>query len=128
MRGPGEAAQRSESAERTEDGEGDDQDREGRRRRAPMYERVGPDEAQLARIDSIVSLHGRRMRDLHAEFRRSYDPRYRQLVLETREAIKGVLTPEQAGEYQQLLDEYDARRAERANRDGNGSRDGRPNG
>jgi Spy/CpxP family protein refolding chaperone len=34
---------------------------------------------------------------------------FREILVETREAIKVVLTPEQAAQYQQLLDERDAR-------------------
>lgn len=89
---------------------GDDRDRRDRR---PMYERVGPSEQQLIQIDSILVVHRGRMRDLHEEFRGNYDPRYRALIVQAREAIKTVLTDEQAAEYQVLLDESDRRRAER---------------
>lgn len=84
------------------------------RRRTPMYEQVGPSEAQMAQIEAIVSEHRARMDALHDEFRSAYNPRYRAVVEESREAILAVMTPEQADEYQVLLDDYDRRRAERA--------------
>lgn len=86
------------------------------RRRTPMYEQVDPTEAQMALIDSIVTHHRASMKELHAEFREEYDPRYRALIAETREAIKDVLDPEQVVQYDSLLAEYDRRRAERRSR------------
>ena len=113
--------------DRTEDG-----DERGRRGRTPMYEQVNPTEDQLARIDSILAHQRSRMRELHDEFEREYDPRYRELIIETREEIKAVFTEAQADRYQTLLDEYDGRRAEReeARRRNTGGEDGdgRPNG
>jgi Spy/CpxP family protein refolding chaperone len=88
-----------------------------RERRQPMYEQVGPSERQMVSIDSIVDEHRVKMKELHAEFRAAYNPRYQALVEETREAIKGVLTPEQAVAYDSLLEERDRRRAERGSRE-----------
>lgn len=107
------------SAAPTEAVTNDDGDtpREERRRRTPMYEQVGPSAEQSARIDSIMVEHRARMDALHTEFRSAYDPRYRALVVEAREAIKGVFGDEQADAYQRLLDEWDARRAERDRKD-----------
>ena len=75
----------------------------------PMSRQVEPTEEQLARIDSIVKVHRARTNALDKETRAVYRQGFREILLETREAIKGVLTPEQAAEYQRLLDEYDAR-------------------
>ena len=86
-------------------------------RRTPMYEQVGPSEAQKIVIDSIVQEYRTAMKALHAEFRAAYDPRYRALVDETRGAIKGVLTPEQAHAYDSLAAERDRQRAERGSRE-----------
>ena len=86
-------------------------------RRIPMYEQVGPTETQMGQIESIVAEHRAQMDALHEEFRKAYDPRYDALIAETREAIKDVLTPEQAAAYQELVDARDQRRAERS--DGN---------
>ncbi len=88
-----------------------------RERRVPMYEQVGPTEGQMVSIDSIVEEHRSRMKSLHAEFRSTYNPRYQALVEETREAIKGVFTPDQAMAYDSLLVERDRRRAERGSRE-----------
>lgn len=79
--------------------------------RSYMWEQVGPDSAQTVRIDSIVIEHRARMDALHAEFQANYDPRYREIVEGTREAIKEVFTEEQAVRYQEILDRRDRERA-----------------
>lgn len=87
---------------------------EGRtQRRSPLYEQVNPTDEQKVAIDSIVAEMRTAMRALHAEFRAAYDSRYVALINETRNAIKGVLTPEQAHAYDSLLAERDRQRAER---------------
>ena len=59
-----------------------------------------------------------------AEFQAAYDPRYRALLQETRAAIKGVFTPEQAHAYDSLIAERDSLAAARErHRDEQGSRD-----
>ena len=83
-------------------------------RRIPMYEQVGPDPVQAVVIDSIVREHQARMDALNREFQERYNPQYRAIVEETREAIKVVFTPEQAAQYQALVEERDRRRAEEA--------------
>ena len=88
---------------------------EAPRRRTPMYERVGPDAEQSALIDSIVLEHRAHMDELHDEFRGAYNPRYQALVSDTRETILGVFSPEQAAQYQELLEEWDRKRSERQN-------------
>jgi cell division septation protein DedD len=109
------AIDRSQDAERAERVE--EADEGERRRRVPMYEQVGPSESQMVSIDSIVEEHRARMSSLHAEFRSAYNPRYQALLEETREAIKGVFTPEQAMAYDSLLTARDRRRAERGSRE-----------
>jgi len=81
------------------------------RRRQPVYRQVAPNETQLALIDSIVKAHRARTNALDDGLRAEYRSGFRVILLETREAIKSVLTPEQAAEYQRLLEEYDARDA-----------------
>ena len=96
------------------------------RRRAPTYAQVGPSPEQQGRIDSIVSEHRERTNGLDKETRAAYRTGFREILLETRDAIKGVFTLEQAEEYQRLLDERDARAAaERADRRDRDDRDGR---
>lgn len=90
-------------------------DEEPRRRR--IYEQVEPNELQLDLIDSIVTVYRARTNALDEEMRSQLNAGFREILLETRDAIKGVLTAEQAAEYQQLLDESDARRAARENED-----------
>lgn len=88
-----------------------------RERRVPLYERVGPDEEQSILIEAIMKDFREAMRALHAEFREAYNPRYDALVRDTREAIKGVFTPEQAMAYDSLIAESERRRAERGSRE-----------
>lgn len=87
-------------------------------RRSYTFEEVEPNESQLALIDSIVAEHRARTNALDERLKAEYRSGFRSIVLESREAIKAVLTPEQAAEYQKLLDERDARAAaERQNED-----------
>ena len=86
-------------------------------RRVPMYEQVGPDEAQKILIDSIVGEYRSSMKSLHAEFWATYNPRYQALVDSTRASIKGVLTSEQAQAYDSLVADLERRRAERGSRE-----------
>ena len=86
-------------------------------RRVPMYEQVGPDEAQKILIDSIVGEYRSSKKSLHAEFRATYNPRYQALVDSTRTSIKGVLTSEQAQAYDSLVADLERRRAERGSRE-----------
>tara|TARA_B100000700_G_scaffold94066_2_gene106125 strand:- start:6050 stop:6496 length:447 start_codon:yes stop_codon:yes gene_type:complete len=88
---------------------------ESRRRR--IYDQVEPNEEQLRVIDSIVTVHRGRTNALDEEMRAQLNRGFRLILLETREAIKDVLTLEQAAEYQRLLDENDARRDARENED-----------
>ncbi len=91
--------------------------------RTPTYMKVDPTAEQQSQIDSILRVHRAAMKSLHEEFRqaldqfrKTYDPRYEALIKETREEIKGVLTPEQAAKYDSLLAENARRRAEREQR------------
>ncbi len=108
------AATAEDVAEATDtEGEGEEP-----RRRTMLYDQVDPTPAQSALIDSIVLEHRARTNSLDKELRTEYREGFREIVLQTRENIKGVFTPEQASEYQKRLDEWDARPAsERGNRD-----------
>jgi Spy/CpxP family protein refolding chaperone len=87
-------------------------------RRARIYEQVEPTDPQRILIDSIVVEYRALTTALDDRLRAEYSTEFRTILLETREAIKGVLTPDQAAEYQRLLDERDERvAAERENRD-----------
>lgn len=88
-----------------------DAEDEPEERRIPMYEQVGPDSAQSVVIDSIVREHRARLDALNRRFQEEYDPQFRQIVEETRAAIRGVFTAEQAAAYQALTDERDRQRA-----------------
>ena len=84
--------------------------------RTPTYMKVDPTEQQKTQIDSILRKDRAAMRALHEEFRAEYEPRYQALVKQTREAIKSVLTPEQAAKYDSIHAEYDRKRSERSQR------------
>lgn len=78
-----------------------------------IYEEVGPNETQLTLIDSIVDEHRARRDSLDEDFETRHEREARAILLDLRAAIKSVLGPEQATEYQRLLDEYDAEQAEK---------------
>ena len=103
-----------------------------RRRRMSFY-RVQPSlsEEQLAQAEAITARRRQAARDLFEEphidslydamkraedeFEGVYDPRFRALVDSSRAAIKQLMTPEQATNYDSILAEGDRRR-----RDGGG--------
>lgn len=96
-------------AEGAEDRGRDDDDDDRRRRRRPMYEQVGLNEVQEERIDSIVRHYREEMEVERREARQEWESRWRELVLETREAIKSVMDRDQALRYDSLLAAADQR-------------------
>jgi hypothetical protein len=90
---------------------------DSQRRRPLIVEQVGLSEGQKTRVDSIVRSQRARMRALQSEFDQAYMPRYRGILEDTREAIRGVLTADQRTAYDSLLAEHDRRRQERRARD-----------
>ena len=84
-----------------------DEDRGGEtRRRGLIVERVGLSAEQQVQVDSIVGHSRTMMRQLRADYRTGYG----ELIESTRSSIKAVLTPEQAEEYDALLNDFDRRR------------------
>ncbi|MDE0075176.1 MAG: hypothetical protein OXR82_12265 [Gammaproteobacteria bacterium] len=84
-----------------------DEDRGGEtRRRGLIVERVGLSAEQQVQVDSIVGQSRMMMRQLRADYRTGYG----ELIESTRSSIKAVLTPEQAAEYDALLNDFDRRR------------------
>ncbi len=114
----------AESGEEKED-EGEEGERSGEegasRSRSLIVEQVGLSEAQKARVDSIVGEFRTRMRSLHKEFDEAYSARYREILEDTRDEIKAVLSPEQRTAYDSLLVEWDRRRAEKRRDDSSDS-------
>ena len=83
-----------------------------------IYHQVDPNEEQLASIEVIVAEMRARRDAFDDESRARWQEGRREFVLEAREAIKDVLSPEQAADYQRLLDEWEAERAaDRENED-----------
>jgi len=115
------ASEASPQDEAGPSGEDEAEGEESPRRRHLIVEQVGLSPEQKAQVDSIVAHYRQEMRDLQdelqAELQQAYTPRYRGLLEETREEIKGVLTPDQRMEYDSLLVEHDRRRDERRDRD-----------
>ena len=119
-----EAPASPEATVAAEETEGEEAVEEETRRRPYIYEKVEPDETQLALIDSIVTEHRAKRRALDEEFETRHEVESRAILLETRNAIKAVLSPEQAAEYQRLLDEWDEEQArEEAARESGEQRD-----
>jgi hypothetical protein len=87
----------------------DEEPRRERGRRRLIVDNVGLSAIQKADVDSLVVFHRHRMSDLDQEFQ----PRYRAVIADLREEIKQVLTDDQGVQYDVLLAEHDAMRAER---------------
>ena len=84
-----------------------DEDRGGEtRRRGLIVERVGLSAEQQVQVDSIVGQSRTMMRQFRADYRTGYG----ELIESTRSSIRAVLTPEQAAEYDALLNDFDRRR------------------
>ncbi len=94
------------------------------RGRPLLVEQVGLSEEQKTRVDSIVAFYQDRMRTLHEEFDEAYSTRYREILAETRDSLRRVLTDQQRAAYDSILVAYDRRMEERRQRDSLGS--GRP--
>lgn len=113
----------SDDGEPTEEVRNDEHDGGRSERRPPMYRQVGElTDEQDERIDSIIDVHRDAMRQLQREFSEAYDPRYWAIIENTRESIKGVLTPGQAERYDSLLTRYDGRRPGKDEDAGGGER------
>ena len=107
-----------ESAEEAATDAGDAAEEAEPEERRYTYHRVEPNEEQLARIEVIVAEWRASREAFDSDSRERWEAGRRELVLEVREKIKSVLTPDQAAEYQRLLDEWEARQAaERENED-----------
>lgn len=102
----------TETAEAPEEPEEPAEEKKESERRY-IYEKVGPNETQLALIDSVVRVHSARRDSLDEDFETRHEQEARAILLDVRAGIKSVLGPEQAVEYQRLLDEYDAEQAEK---------------
>ena len=85
---------------------------EENRNNGRVIDRVGLSATQKTSVDSLVAYHRGRMKDLDREFR----PRYRAVISDLREEIKGVLTDDQRSMYETLLEEHDAEHHSRRSR------------
>jgi Spy/CpxP family protein refolding chaperone len=93
-----------------------------------IVEQVGLSEIQKVQVDSIVGYYSTQMTELHEEFNGAYNPRYREIMVKSREDMLSILTAEQRVVYDSLLVEMRARREE-SRRDSTGSSgDGRGEG
>jgi len=87
---------------------------EGMERRGPLLvEQVGLSELQKTQVDSVVTYYRRQMRTLHDEFNEDYMARSRELVQNTRNDLRSLLTSEQRAAYDSLLVESDTRWSQR---------------
>lgn len=108
----GPTADETEAQADRPDRDDDDDDRRDKRRRY-VIDRVELGPEQRSRVDSIITFHRQRTRELSEEFEEEYRPRYRQIVTDTRESIKSVLTEQQAATYDSLLAERSRHRSRR---------------
>ncbi|MFC1791681.1 hypothetical protein ACFL0I_04355 [Gemmatimonadota bacterium] len=83
------------------------------RRGTLLVEQVGLSELQKTQVDSVVAFYRREMRTLHEESNRDYMNRSRDLVENTRNDLRSLLTSEQQAMYDSLLAESDARWSQR---------------
>ncbi len=81
-----------------------------RGRRVPTYMKVNPTPTpeQRARIDSIMKDRRAGFRKLIEDFHAQWDPRYQAYIQGTRNAIRAVLTPEQAAQWDSLIARRDS--------------------
>ena len=115
---PSEAVESEEATSAEASEEPDEAASEAPTERRYTYHRVEPNEEQLARIEVIVAEWRAEREAFDAESREQWEAGRADLVLQVRERIKSVLSPEQAAEYQRLLDEWDAEQeAESENED-----------
>lgn len=82
-------------------------------RRTRMIDQVGLDPQQQQEVDRIVEHYRVRMRALDREFQEAYRPRRGEIVRQTRDSLKTVLTPDQVLRYDSLLEARDRERRER---------------
>lgn len=105
--------------------------------RRPIYVQVSPPLTpdQLAQAEAIVARRREAVKALLAEprvdslyqemkaaekqFKNVYDPRFRSLIDTSRAAIRQIMTPEQARQYDSLLAENDRRRRQQEGGDSN---------
>lgn len=115
-------------------------DSAGRRHRPPIYMQLNPTPEQKEKLDSLLQKNREAMRALTKEFHQEFDPRYEalrkevydqkyrprydSLIADTRAAMRKVLTPGQAEEWDSLIAREDSMRASGDRRRGErGSRD-----
>lgn len=113
----------AETEPRAEEREGRSSRRDDGGRRPAVYEdeRLGLSSEQLATADSILGASRERYRTLYAKVEEARDEFEREraaLVTGTRGELKALMTPEQAALYDELLAEFDRRRAERKRKRG----------
>lgn len=85
------------------------------RQRGLIVEGVGLTVEQKESVDAVVNDYRQEMKALQEEFR----PRYGSIIAATRDGIKELLSEEQVAEYDSLLIEHDAKRAQRSSRKSN---------
>lgn len=93
---------------------------EEERPRRYMFEEVDLSPEQRAVVDSLAVRHRAAMSALRQQFSEEYDPQYRAIVVATREAIKDVMTPEQAAKYDSLTTARDRQNAAEDSASGEG--------
>lgn len=88
-----------------------------RGRRPLLVEQVGLSDEQKVRVDSIVAFYRVKMNELHESTNEAYWAGYREILGDTRSAMRAVLSESQRQAYDSLLVEFDRRRDDRRQRD-----------
>lgn len=100
------------TADREGRAETPEEERGERSPRGRIIDQVGLSEAQEILVDSIIEDGGRRMRERQDHYEDAYRQERHQILLQIREDLISVLTPEQGEQYRQLLAQRDSARAE----------------
>lgn len=82
-------------------------------RRGRMIDQVGLDAEQRIEVDRIVEHYRVRMRELEKEFQDAYRPRRGEIIQQTRDSLKTMLSPDQVILYDSLLEARDRERRDR---------------
>jgi hypothetical protein len=80
--------------------------------RPRIIDQVGLSADQEVLVDSIIEAGGARMRARQDHYEDEYRQERREILLQIREDLMTVLTPEQADQYRELLAQRDSARAE----------------
>lgn len=95
---------------------------EGEERRGYIIDRLDLPADQRAQVDSVLDHYRGQMAALQDEFEEAFRPRSREVVSQTRAAIRAILNEEQTAAYDSLIAERNRRNSEASQPDSGSSR------